>query len=111
VADLRLHYSKASAIDEYRMGVGARSPGLFEYEGREWIADPVATDGFTLCTEHERIFDVTVDGAAYVYTGPRPESGEIVALDGGGGRVRAGAVASAHHNIWRGSFCAERIDG
>jgi hypothetical protein len=90
--------------------VDVKFPGPFEFEGREWVAQSVEQDGFTLCLEHERTFEVRLEGARYLHTGPLPADGEIITLEAGP-RVRVSAVAIAHHDVRRSSFRAERIDG
>ena len=109
--NLRLRYSRPEAADEWRHKVNVKLPGPFEFEGREWVAEGFENDGFALCTEHERTFDVLLDGSIFIYKGPRPEVGEIVSLDRGGPRIRVNDVAVAHHDTLRGSLRGERIDG
>jgi hypothetical protein len=108
--NLLLRYSNPQSPDEYRSDVDVKLPGPFELEGREWFAGPPGDDGFRVCTEHVRIFKVLLDGVTHTYTGPRPEDGEVVTLDGAGPRVRVSGVALAHHDVRRGSFHAVRID-
>jgi hypothetical protein len=108
--NLLLRYSDSASADERRRNVDVKFPGPFEFEGREWVAQSVEQDGFTLCLEHERTFEVRLEGARYLHTGPLPADGEIITLEAGP-RVRVSAVAIAHHDVRRGSFRAERIDG
>jgi hypothetical protein len=111
IENVRLRYSRLEAADEKRRNIDVKSPGPFEFEGREWNATSFeGDDGLTLCVEHERIFHVSLEGATDRYTGPRPEEGEVVSLDGGGPRVRVSNVSPAHHDARHGSFSAQRID-
>lgn len=110
MVNLRLRYACPEAADEWRHKVDVKVPGPFEFEGREWVATSLDNDGFTLCTEHQRHFNVLLDGSIYVYTGPRPEIGEVVTIDRGGPRIRVSDVAVAHHDTLRGSLRGERID-
>jgi hypothetical protein len=110
MTNLRLRYSRPEAADAWRPHVDVKLPGPFEFEGREWVAKSVENDGFTLCTEHERTFNVLLDDSIYIFTGPRPETGEIVTLDRGGPRICVSDVAVAHHETSRGSLRGERID-
>jgi len=107
VKNVRLRYARTGAADETRHNVGVKLPGPFEFEGREWIATSLVDDGFTLCVEHERTFNVRVEGAVYVHKGPLPSVGEFVTLEDGT-RVRVNDVAPAHHDSQRGSLHAER---
>jgi hypothetical protein len=74
------------------------------------MAGALGQDGFTLCTEHERTFELTFDGISYLHTGPMPSDGEVITLKAGP-QVRISGVAIAHHDVRRGSIRAERIDG
>lgn len=84
-------------------------PGPFPFEGREWVAQAVEEDGFTVCAEHERTFDVRLDGAWYRHKGPLPADGEVITLEAGP-TVRISAVAPAHHDVRRGSCRADRVE-
>ena len=110
IENLLLRYSDPASADERRRNVDVKLPGPFEFEGREWMAQSSAPDDFTLCTEHERTFEISFDGVTYRHTGPLPADGEIITLKAGP-RVRISSVAIAHHNVRRGSLRAERVDG
>ncbi len=110
IENLLLHYSDPASADERRRNVDVKLPGPFWFEGREWMARSLEPDGFTLCTEHERTFEISFDGISYLHTGPLPAHGEVITLKAGP-RVRISGVAIAHHNVRRGSLRAERVDG
>ena len=109
MANLTLRYADAKASDEHRSNVDLPLTAPFEFEGREWDATSIDEQGVTLCIEHERTFNVTFEHSFYVYSGARPEAGELLSLEHGP-RVRVRDVALAHHDSRRGSFTAERIE-
>ena len=110
IENLLLQYSDPASAAERRRNVDVKFPGPFAFEGREWVAGSMGQDGFTLCTEHERTFEIRFDGASYLHTGPLPADGEVISLKAGP-RVRISGVAIAHHDVRRGSLRVERVDG
>lgn len=108
--NLQLRYASPTASDEHRRNVNVVFAAPFEFEGREWDATSIDEDGVTLCVEHERTFNVAFEQSVYLYSGPRPDAGEILSLDDAGSRVRVRDVAPAHIDSRRGSFRAERIE-
>lgn len=110
IENLLLHYSDPASGAERRRNVEVKLPGPFSFEGREWVARSLEPDGFTLCTEHERTFEISFDGVSYLHTGPLPADGEVITLKAGP-EVRISSVAIAHHDVRRGSLRVERVDG